>query len=586
MDVIGLKGTKCRNCYRCVRSCALKAISIQDSQARILSDRCILCGRCLEVCPQNAKTLISDLSQVRQFLKDGQPVIVSLAPSHPAVFSSHTPGQTVQALLKLGFSAVHETAEGAALVTKEYRRLLNERKFPYLISSCCPSINELIEIYYPSLCNYLAPVISPMIAHGRLLKQLYGEAAKIVFIGPCISKKREAENDLRTKGAIDAVLNFHELEDWLRQENVYPSELPEAPFSGSFPGIHQLYPEEGGILASFSVDTFPSSYQRLSVSGLENCMELFSCLIKEKPEPCFFEVSACSGGCIHGSAMHSSHKNRFSGALALKRYVTGTSASVFYPVSEQTGGSVSGTEISLQRTFTDRSPKLPKPSEQEIKKVLQSLGKYTEQDLLNCGACGYPTCREKAAAVVEGKAELTMCLPYMQEKAQSMANAVLDHTPNIILILDQNGNILEYSKSAEQFFAPFGRITRGFCLNQWIETAPFLEVLTTKQPIYDRKAAYPALNRITFQKIIPFDRQDCVLVILQDITQEDVKQQAMKKLRLDAVEMAQKVIDRQMFVAQEIAGLLGETTAETKITLNRLRDMVENEDITGTNKQV
>lgn len=544
-----------------------------------MNDRCILCGRCLDVCPQNAKTLISDLDRVKQFLHEGHQVIVSLAPSHTAFFTSHTPGQTVHSLYNLGFSAVHETAEGAVLVTNEYRQLMRENKMQYIISSCCPSINDLIEIYYPSLCGYLAPVVSPMIAHARQLKALYGQEVKIVFIGPCIAKKREAEIDPRTRGVVDAVLNFHELEDWLTKEGIVPSQLSETAFSGISPGIHRFYPQEGGILTTLSTQEIPSKYHRLSVSGLENCMELFSSLMQNELEPCFLEVNACSGGCINGSAL-SSHQSRFSGMLSFQQYAS--DSKITYVNQKE---NVCFDTSFMKRTFADRSPKQKKPSKEDILQVLHSLGKHSKQDLLNCGACGYNSCEEKAIAVLEGKAELTMCLPYMQERAQSMANAVLDHTPDIILILDQKGHLLEYSHSAEEFFAPLGTLSHGLPFDSFLDIKPFLQVLETKETVYNHKVTYPNLGRITLQKIIPIQPQNCVLIILQDITKEEEKRKKTQRIRLDALEMAQKVIDRQMFVAQEIAGLLGETTAETKVTLNRLRDMISQDNLPEIEKQ-
>ncbi len=580
MDVIGFKSAKCRNCYRCVRNCVLKAISVQNSQAYIMDNRCILCGRCLDVCPQNAKTLISDLDRVKQFLHKGYQVIISLAPSHAAFFTSHTPGQTVQALYELGFHAIYETAQGAALVTAQYRELMKENKMKYIISSCCPSINDLIEIYYPSLCEYLAPVVSPMIAHAKQLKVQYGKEVKIVFIGPCIAKKREAEIDPRTKGVVDAVLNFHELEDWLKEEKIVPSQLQEAKFSGKSPGIHRFYPEEGGILTTFSTEDISSKYRRLSVSGLENCMDLFSSLMRNELEPCFLEVNACNGGCINGSAL-SSYQKRFSGMLSFQRYAASDQDKTQVEEKEDSFHDISF----MRRTFSDRSPKIQEPSEEDILRILHLLGKHSKQDLLNCGACGYNSCREKAVAVLEGKAELTMCLPYMQERAQSMANAVLDHTPNIILILDSKGHLLEYSSSAEEFFAPLGILSHGVSFDSFVDIEPFLQVLKTNKPIYDQKVTYPALNRITLQKIIPIEPQNCVLIILDDITKEEENRKKVQTIRLDALEMAQKVIDRQMFVAQEIAGLLGETTAETKVTLNRLRDMISQDDTTSKNQE-
>ena len=206
MKVIDFKDAKCRHCYKCVRHCLVKAIAIENEQAHILQDHCINCGHCLEVCPQNAKTFASDLERVKGYLRQGDRTVISIAPSYLGVLEFEKPGQVVDALLKLGFAEVRETAEGAALVTNEYQKLIREKKMPNIITTCCPSVNDLVEKYYPDCTKYMAPVVSPMIAHGRYIKKLYGDDTKVVFLGPCIAKKQEAVGDARIFGAIDATL--------------------------------------------------------------------------------------------------------------------------------------------------------------------------------------------------------------------------------------------------------------------------------------------------------------------------------------------------------------------------------------------
>ena len=216
MKVIDFKNASCKHCYKCVRSCSVKAIKVRDAQATIMDDHCVLCGTCLEVCPQNAKTFVSDLDRVRAFIAEEKKTVVSLAPAYLGILDYEKPGQVVDALLKLGFSEVRETAEGAAYVTEAYTKLLEAGQMKNIISTCCPSVNELVEKYYPELVEDMAPVVSPMVAHGKLIKAMYGPDVKVVFIGPCIAKKQEAEGDDRTTGFVDAVLNFEEVESWLQ----------------------------------------------------------------------------------------------------------------------------------------------------------------------------------------------------------------------------------------------------------------------------------------------------------------------------------------------------------------------------------
>jgi uncharacterized Fe-S cluster-containing protein len=242
-------------------------------------------------------------------------------------------------------------------------------------------------------------------------------------------------------------------------------------------------------------------------------------------------------------------------------------------------------DLSLYKVFVNRSPKDPLPSEEEISHILNKIGKIKRSDELNCGACGYISCREKAIAVYQGKAELTMCIPYMHEKAQSMANVVLDTTPNIIILADSDLKIVEFSGAAENYFHISRSKAREMYLYEILDHTDFMEVLSTHQPIMGKKVEYPELGLITLQNIVYVHEQNAVLGIFQDITEEEEKIKQAYKIKVDTIEMAQKVIDKQMLVAQEIAGLLGETTAETKVTLTKLRDTILNDGVEPPKKK-
>lgn len=570
MDVIGFKEAKCKNCYKCVRNCDVKAITVKDSQAYIMNDKCILCGHCLEVCPQNAKTLISDLDRVKQYLFDGYKTIVSLAPAYLGVIKYKTPGQVIRALLDLGFTAVHETAEGAAYVTRDYIRLLKEGKMENIITTSCPSVNDLIEIYYPSLTKFMAPVVSPMIAHGMLLRKQYGEDAKIVFLGPCISKKREAECDERTKGYIDAVINFKEFEEWLDEENICLTELNDEVPNNPNPEVNRLYPISSGVLSSvLTTNDTTNKYRKFYVHGIKNCIDLFQSMEKGEVSGCFIEANICNGGCIKGPAIDRDCISRFKVKLDMEEKVQRQ------PVNDDIF--FKDNSIPLFKHFFDHSPKDPLPSEAQISSILRKIGKTKTEDFLNCGACGYATCRDKAIAVYQGKAELNMCIPYMHEKAQSMSNIVLDNTPNIIIIVDAEMRILEFSKAAEKHFNTSRNKAKNMYLYEFIDHTDFQVVLDTHTDILGKKVTYEESNFYTLQTIVYMEELNCVLGIFQDISYEEEQIKQAYKVKMETIEMAQRVIDKQMLVAQEIAGLLGETTAETKVTLTKLRDTILND---------
>ena len=572
MNVIGFKEAKCKNCYKCVRTCEVKAIQVKNEQAQIMNDMCILCGHCLEACPQNAKTFISDLEKVKDYIANGYKTVISIAPSYAGIMRYRDPGQIVTALKKLGFYQVRETAEGAVYVTNEYERLIKEGKMRNIITTSCPSVNDLIEIYYPSLVDEMAPVVSPMIAHGKMIREVLGEDVKIVFLGPCIAKKREAEGDERTRGYIDAVINFEEIEKWLANEEIHVMDLESMDFDNSNPSVNRLYPISSGVISSviaMGEGKDVKQYRKFYVHGIKNCMELFASMERGEVEGCFIEANVCNGGCIKGPAVSRKEISRFKVKLDMEESIKKEA-----PKKEEFH-SMSGE--SLSKTFKNRSPNEPMPSEEELKKILKKTGKVKKDQELNCGACGYPTCRDKAIAVYQGKAELTMCIPYMHEKAQSMANMVLDTTPNIIIVVDADMKIVEFSGAARSYF----HITRSEALNKYlyelIDHTDFEEVMLTHNNIYGKKVDYPDRKLATLQNIVYIEEQNNVLGIFQDVTSVEEKKQQAYKVKVETIEMAQKVIDKQMLVAQQIAGLLGETTAETKVTLTKLRDTILND---------
>lgn len=572
MNVIGFKEAKCKNCYKCVRTCEVKAIQVKNEQAQIINDKCILCGHCLEACPQNAKTFISDLEKVKDYIASGYKTVISIAPSYAGIMKFNNSGQIVTALKKLGFYQVRETAEGAVYITNEYERLIKEGKMRNIITTSCPSANDLIEIYYPSLVDEMAPVVSPMIAHGKMIREVLKEEVKIVFLGPCMAKKREAQGDERTRGYIDAVINFEEIEKWLAKEKINITDLEPMEFDNSNPAVNRLYPISSGVISSvvaMEEDTEVRKYRKLYVHGIKNCMELFASMECGEVEGCFIEANICNGGCIKGPAVSRKEISRFKVKLDMEESIRkeAPNQSEFHKLNKE----------SLAKTFKNRAPEELMPSEDELRKILKKTGKVKKDQELNCGACGYPTCRDKAIAVYQGKAELTMCIPYMHEKAQSMANIVLDTTPNIIIVVDADMKIVEFSGAATRYF----RVTRTEALNKYlyefIDHTDFEEVMSTHNNIYGKKVDYPDRKLATLQNIVYIEEQNNVLGIFQDITRVEEKKQQAYKVKVETIEMAQRVIDKQMLVAQQIAGLLGETTAETKVTLTKLRDTILND---------
>ncbi len=569
MGIIDFKSIKCKHCYKCVRNCEVKAVMIKDERAEIMEDKCILCGKCMKVCPQSAKTLISDLELVKGYIKSGAPVVVSLAPSYMGLLPYKSIGQVNGALRNLGFADVRETAEGAALVTAEYARLLKEGEMENIITTCCPSVNDLIEIYYPRLIPYMAPVVSPMIAHGKLIKEEMGPEVKVVFLGPCIAKKKESK-DVRHGEYIDAVLNFNDVLQWLSEEDISIEDCEDIPFASFDPRVNRLYPVTNGVVNSvLAGQKEKDGYRKFYVHGSRNCIDLCESMERGDIRGCFIEMNMCSGGCIKGPAVDTGGISRFKVKLDMEESIKRE------PVPEEEVHEVLEA-ISFEKRFTDRAPRERMPTEVQIQNILKQIGKTRPEDELNCGACGYSTCREKAVAVFQKKAELNMCIPFMNEKAESLSNLVMETSPNIVLIVDKDMKILEYSAVGEKYFGKNRQEALDMYLYELIDPSDFQWVYNSHQNIHGKKVTYGEYRFSTLQNIVYIGKEDVVLATFIDITKAEEQARQEYEKKLETIELAQEVIRKQMMVAQEIAGLLGETTAETKTTLTKLcRSLLE-----------
>ena len=568
MRVIDFKDAKCRHCYKCVRHCAVKAISVRDEQARIMVDHCINCGRCLEVCPQNAKTFASDMDRVKGYLRQGMKTVISIAPSYAGVLEFDSPGQVVDALQRLGFAEVRETAEGAALVTNEYKKLVREGEMPNIITTCCPSVNDLVEKYYLDCAKLMAPVVSPMIAHGRYIKKIYGQDVKVVFLGPCIAKKQEAEGDDRVTGAVDAILTFEELALWLKEEGIDLHSCGEKPMGNPDPKINRLYPVSGGVIQSVITEEESDGYHKVFVDGLENCMEMLECLERGELDHCFIEANVCEGGCAKGPASAHWNTSYVKTKVKIENGVSYRAARDLPDMSTE----------ELAKRFGNRGLDDRMPTEEQIRRILMSTGKYSKEDELNCGACGYSTCREKAVAVFQGKAEVTMCMPYALTQAESMSNVVMDMTPNMIFVIGNDMRILDCNRKGQELLGVGHDEAVRRYIFEFIEADDIESALLTREPVFHKKIRLDRGRIVAEETIVYIENLDAVLVLFQDVTREERIKEQHYNLKVETVEMAQKVIEKQMMVAQEIAGLLGETTAETKVTLTKLRDSILTEE--------
>ena len=569
MNFINFSKANCRNCYRCLRSCPVKAIQIKDEQANIIEDRCIACGLCLSACPQDARNIRSDIVQIKEAIKSGRTVIASIAPSFAGAFDTADAGQLVAALKQLGISMVEETAEGADIVTKLYKDYIKQSRKENLITTCCPSANYLIEKYHPSLIPYMIPVASPMLAHGRLLKHIHGADAYVVFIGPCVAKKAEAFG-MQYLGSIDAVLTFEELSQWLLEESIEMNRLTPVAFKSKTSAEGRQYPIIGGVIDSLSKEDCEQGYTFLKVDGFSKCLEIFNALEMGLIKNICVEVNICEGSCLGGPGMPKGNNNYFKYYQHIREFAKNieTAASDYSEADTVTNS------ISFSKDFHDKTVKSSKTTEEDLSKVLYDMGKLTHADELNCGACGYNSCREKAKAVLDGMAEMYMCLPYMRNKAESLTNVIFDQSPNIIMLIDEDLNVKEFNPTSERLLKVSAQEAKGKPIGLLMDDSGFASVIRTKNSIYKQKMPLLQHGLVFMMNLVYLEKQGFIMAIMTDITLDEKHQEELVRVKQNTLEAAQKVITKQMRVAQEIAGLLGETTAETKVILTRLKQIV------------
>ena len=557
-NCLTLKKSNCKNCYKCIRSCPVKAIRFSGNQAHIIGNECILCGHCFVVCPQNAKEIVDGTEKARVLLQSGAPVYVSLAPSFVANYEGVGIESMRRALKKMGFADVEETAVGATIVKTEYERMLRDEQRDIIISSCCHSVNLLIQKYYPGCLEYLADVMSPMQAHCADIKKRHPEA-KTVFIGPCVAKKDEAEY---YEGLVDAVLTFEELTNWFRAEGVeLEPETDDTPESRA-----RFFPTTGGILKTMTQDA--PGYTYVALDGVESCIAALKDIESGKIHKCFIEMSACVGSCIGGPVMEKYHRSS-----PVKDYVTVASYA-----GERDFAVDQPAPMTLKKNFTMIRKKMAQPSEAEIMAVLRQMGKFKPADELNCGTCGYNSCREKAIAVIQGKSEASMCLPNLLDKAESFSDTIVRNTPYGLIVLNENLEVQQVNRAARKIMnIRASSDVLGEPVIRILDPTVFAGVMSTGRSVRDQRVYLAEYKKYVEQTVV-YDPDSHLLVgIMRDITDDEAEREKKARINKQTVEVADTVVEKQMRIVQEIASLLGETAAETKIALTKLKESIGDE---------
>ncbi len=548
----------CQDCYKCIRECPVKAIKVEDNKASIIEERCICCGHCTLICPTGAKKVRDGLSKAKYILSryPGK-VYMSLAPSYVSEFGDIPVSDLIAAIKSLGFEGVSETAIGAELVSSATERHIKESEDTLHISSACPVIVDFINKYAPDFTSNITPIVSPMLAHAKMLREVYGEDIKIVFAGPCIGKKSESDSHTEL---VDVAITFSDLDEWLKRDASYNSAgstlkaddtfVPYTSRSGA------LYPVEGGMLLGMKRQENPVHY--MAFSGLSAVKDVLDGLNNRKfKEPVFLELLACSGGCVNGPA-----KLKKS-SVACKRYD-------IIEKCERGDSLRDFTLLDLSLNFvSDSKESAYNYPEHVIKESLASVGKLSKQDELNCSSCGYDSCRDFAVAMLEGNAESNMCASYMRKIAHDKATVLLQKIPAGVILVNSDLKVVDLNRNfaiymGEDILSTYDLLPgmSGAALNRICPFESYFEtVLTTGEEIRERRINKS--GKIWLLSIYNIQRHRLVFGLLQDLHEPAVRKEWI-------LEKTSEVILNHMTTVQKVAGLLGENAAFTDSTLRSI----------------
>lgn len=564
LQPIHTETNNCQDCYKCIRECPVKAIKVERDSASIIKDLCIFCGKCVLICPVGAKKIRNDMDRVRLLLGQNQKVYVSLAPSFIPEFADYGVEGLIAALKSLGFAGVSETALGAELYTRQAAEWLAQKKNGVFISTACPSVVELIRKYYPEHVPNLAPLLSPMLAHGQLLHKWLGDDIHVIFIGPCVAKKTESDE---FSDIIDAAITFADLRHWLEEENIKPrsfgeNELKEAVFNPFKAGEGAIYPIDGGMVHSLRAVINQDEVFFMNISGIENIRESLVGLDKfNSKDKIFLELMACEGGCVCGPG------NTIPAQAVIKNF------HIRNYLKAKTAGSETNPEISktgnikLNHCYLNSNLPAKAWSETDITDALRTVGKTHPKDELNCGGCGYNSCRNFAISMLNDMSERQMCVSYMRKVASDKASVLLQRMPHGVVLADENLKIIECNE-------PFTKLLGEEACLAW-DAKPglsggdlrkflgfhniFSNVLSSGIDFIDKDLTD---NEHIFNlSVFSIQKHKIVCGIIQDLHHgEIIQEEVLKRIR--------KVVRENLETVQKVAFLLGENAARAEATLN------------------
>ena len=570
LNPIYTEPAQCQDCCKCIRECPIKAISVKQGHAKVLPELCILCGHCVTVCPSKAKRVRDDLTKAKQIVKGNKNAVLSLAPSFASEFAGLSIESIAAAAKQLGFAYVSETAIGADFVSSSVAALLRESSSKIaagekgaqrlFLSSACPSAVEYIKQHLHELSSYITDIASPLLAHARYIKEKFGKECAVIFAGPCIAKKRESDV---WHEDVDCAISFDDLRRWMEEEGVQiggacSDAVPDA-FAPFRAAKGALYPMDGGMIAAIKRYGPPADCDMIAVTGIDEIGAALKGINAETlPRPLFVELLACHGGCVNGplASKRTPTLQKHVSILDYANAAADVTPEAHFPLMHGTLPVIPASEMLY--------------SETEIAAALRSVGKRTVYDELNCGSCGYDTCRSFAAAMLDGRAEKGMCVSYMRALAQKKANELIKTIPSGVVICDRNLSIIECNENFARLMGPeieelFDAMLglEGADLSKITSLAKFFgEVASENGPDVVEKEVREG-KKILHAVIFSLEKGESACGVIQDVTAPQVQRERI-------VKQAQNVIDKNLGVVQKIAFLLGENAAETEAILNSI----------------
>ena len=557
--------SKCKLCLKCMQICPIHAVELRQGQVLVDKSRCVDCGLCCRNCNHEAIYWEDQTAKVEALLAARRKVIFSFDPALRALLPQGVSLEKLAgAAAQMGVLQCADAAAAMEAVASEYGRLIRQKHGENLILTHCPVIRNLVEQHWPELLEDLIPTASPMIAHGRLLKRDCPSAA-VVYVTACGAHSQEMR-DVRHSTEINAVLTWPQFLRWLHRGGVDPAACDEAPLLGGPGGKGVLGVLPGGMLELLRDYADTGDYRCLSVSGMDQCKAAIKALRNRQLGRCIVDMCACEGGCIGGAAGGLDMAACYAAGLPL-----GIAASAEPPAAPDVHG------VALSTPAIDRFGTPFSPGEDQIQAMLAHIGVGNLHKQADCGRCGFRTCRDRAMAILWGRENVNLCINAVEEAMKGVYRQLYDSLPMAAVLVDDSQKVVGLNREAASLFGV--REDQEKYIFELMDPGDFQYVLSTGLAIRSRRMDIPEIFMRVEADLVPLRELNMVLGLFRDITEEEQRETQLQASRLQSVERAQKVIEKQMTVAQQIAFLLGETTAETKVTLNQLKSRLLEEEI-------